>query len=221
MHETTRLVLSIVVLFGGSLFLSYCIMWLIAAHRNRLDFEPGTVVRMVGPGGAYRCHFQFMRGDNLVFSSPIQADRYVPIRVGERLLVQAPGNDCLITFRSNVLERDSSKHELVLEPPTYVRRTERRSEDRRSRLAGEDALMNGEVAEVVDLSAAGTCLLTYRKPVPGERVRVVLPSTGLDAFGWTLDCSRASLGTHQAYRVRVQFEEPLAGLGLGSRSADG
>jgi c-di-GMP-binding flagellar brake protein YcgR len=169
-------------------------------------------MRLVGPGGAYRCHFVQHNGDQIEVSSPIQADRFVPIRVGEKLLVQVPSEDCMLSFSTVVVSRDSDKHQLVLKAPTTLRRIERRSERRSERLFGEDVLFDGEMASLVDLSAAGACVVTRKRPNSGSRVRIVLPQSGLDAFGWALESSQAAFGIHQGYKVRVQFEEPLAGL---------
>jgi hypothetical protein len=212
MVEVVKLIASFVLFFGGSLLVSYGLFSLLSARRNRLDIAEGTAVRLVGPGGAYRCHYLGRDGEDLLFTSPLQADRYVPIRVGEKLFVQVPGVDCMLSFRSTVVKRDGSSHELVLSNPDYVRRTERRSEPRLTKFAGEDALFDGEPASIVDLSAAGACLLSRRRPDPGQRVRVVLPASQLDTVGWALEASPASIGTHQGYKVRVQFTEPLSGL---------
>ncbi len=213
MIEIVKVVASVVLFFGGSLLVSYCVASYIAARKHRIELSEGTAVRLVGPGGAYRCHFHGFRDDNLVFSSPIQADRYVPIRCGEKVYVQAPGSGCMLSFRTVVVQRDSEAHELVLASPQYVRRNERRTEKRATTLAGEDALIDGELASIVDLSAAGACFLAKRRPCPGDRLRIVLPSSELDAEAWTLDSTPAEIGPHKGFKVRVQFTEPLAGLG--------
>lgn len=220
MNETARLIASIIVLFGASLFVSYCVMWLVSEHKSNVELAPNTSIRLIGLGGAYRCHYREMRGKRIVVTSPLQADRYVPIRVGEKLLVQASGTECMLTFRTTVVERNSTAHELILEPPTYVRRTERRSEGRSHRLRGEDALIEGELASVVDLSAAGACVVTRRRTNPGERLRFVLPSSGLDAFGWALESTNDAYAGRKGYKVRIQFEEPLAGLLKRPRPSD-
>jgi hypothetical protein len=43
-------------------------------------------------------------------------------------------------------------------------------------------------------------------------MRVLLPSSGIDAYGWALDSTPSEMGAHQGYKVRIQFTEPLAGL---------
>lgn len=214
MTEVLKLVASFVLFFGGSLLVSYGVFSLIAARRHRFDLSEGASVRLVGPGGAYRCQFLGYEDGNLRFSSPIQADRYVPLRVGERIFVQCPGKGCMVSFRSTVIERSSESHNLILEAPQHVRRSERRTEGRLTAQAGEDALVDGELAQIVDVSAAGACFLTQWRPDPGQRLSVVLPSNQLDAYAWTLDSSPAQDG----YKVRVRFTEPLAGLTSSRRS---
>jgi hypothetical protein len=212
MIELLKVVASVVLFFGGSLLVSYGVVSLIAARRQRLDLDEGVSVRLIGPGGSYRCHFLGFRGEDLAFSSPIQADRYVPVRVGERLYVQAPGKDCMLSFRCTVIARDGDAHELRLTAPDYVRRSQRRSEPRMTDLTGEDALVDGEPATLVDLSAAGACLLSRRRSEPGRRVRVVLPKGELDTIGWVLEATPSEVGVYQGYKTRIQFTEPLAGL---------
>lgn len=212
MLDIAKVVASVVLFFGGSLLVSYVIASYFSDRKHRVEIAEGTAVRLVGPGGAYRCHFMGFRDELLVFSSPIQADRYVPIRAGEKVYIQAPGKDCMLSFRTTVMERDNDAHELVLAAPDYVRRNERRTEERLKTLAGEDALIDGELAQIVDVSVAGACLLSRRRPEPGERMRVLLPSSGIDAFGWALESTPSEMGTHQGYKVRIQFTEPLAGL---------
>jgi Flagellar protein YcgR len=212
MIDIVKVVASVVLFSGGSLLVSYCVASYFSARKHRIDLVEGTSVRLIGPGGAYRCHFMGERNENLVFSSPIQADRYVPIRCGEKVYVQAPGDGCMLSFRTTVIQRDSEAHELILASPQYVRRSERRTEHRITSLVGEDALIDGELATIVDLSAAGACLLSRRRPCPGDRLRVVLPSSDLDADAWALDATPAVMGSQQAFKIRVQFTEPLAGL---------
>lgn len=212
MPDTVRIVFSAILLFGGSILVSYGVAWLLAARKHRYSIAEGASVRLVGPGGAYRCHFVRKTDDEIEVTSPIQADRFVPIRVGEKLLVQVASEDCLLSFSTVVLSRDSDKHALVLRAPSTLRRIERRSERRSERLSGEDVLIDGEVASLVDLSAAGLSAVMLKRPKSGSRMRVVLPGSGLDAFGWALESSQAAFGIHPGYRVRIQFEEPLAGL---------
>ncbi len=212
MLETVKVVLSAVLLFGGSILVSYGVMTLLSSKKHRFEIPKGASLRLVGPGGAYLCHFMEQRGEDLVVTSPIQADRFVPIRVGEKLIVQVASDDCLVSFTTHVTGRDSDKHELTMKAPMTVRRTERRSERRSEQYTGEDVLVDGELGSLVDLSAAGMCVVTKRRHAPGDRVRVVLPESGLDAHGWALDSTQAAFGIHQGYKLRVQFEEPLAGL---------
>lgn len=212
MSDAFRYIVAVVLLFGGSILISYCVTWYIASRRHEVELEVNTAVRLVGPGGTYRCHFLRREDDKLVFSSPLQANSFVPLRPGEKLLVHAAGEDHLMAFQCILLDRDPETHEIFLEHPSYVRRIDRRTEARSMRETGQDALINGDIATIVDISAGGLCLVTRKRPSPGERVRVVLPATDLDTYGWALEATRAAFGIHAGFRVRVQFEEPLSGL---------
>lgn len=212
MIEVLKVLATVVLFFGGSLLVSYCVVTAVSSKKHKLSLEVGTTVRLVGPGGAYRCHYLGNRDEHMALSSPIQADRYVPIRVGERIYVQAPGKNCMVSFRTSVVARDIEAHELIVETPDFVRKSERRSENRMTRLAGEDALVEGELAMIVNLSAAGACLIMSRRPAAGDRLHVVLPSSQLDSVAWALEATPDVLDGKTGYRVRMAFEEPLAGL---------
>ena len=212
MNETFRLIATIVLLFGGSMLIAYCVTWYVSSRGHRVELEANVPVRLLGAGGSYRCHYLRTDGKRLVFSSPLQADRYVPLRAGEKVLVHAPGNGHFLAFRSEVLRNSSERHEIILQAPSYVRRIDRRSEFRSTGCAGEDVLLNGDVAAIVDLSANGACVLAASVPDAGERIILSLPSGNSHAFGWVLDSMPAAFGNYAGRKVRIRFFKPLSGL---------
>lgn len=217
MNETFRLIATIVPLLGGSMLISYCVTWYVSSRPHRVDLEANVPVRLLGSGGCYRCHYLRTDGKKLVFSSPLQADRYVPLRVGEKVLVQAPGNGHYLAFRSEVLRNNSERHEIFLRSPSCIRRIDRRAEYRSTGCAGEDVLLNGDTAAIVDLSANGACVLAASVPDAGERIILSLPTGNSHAFGWVLDSVPAAFGRRKGHKVRIRFFEPLSGLTTADR----
>ena len=217
MTETYRLIVSFVLLFGGSMLIAYCVTWYVSSRGHRVELTPNSPVRLMGAGGSYRCHYLRTEGKRLIFSSPLQADSYVPLRPGEKLLVHAPGEGHFLAFRSEVLGGNSELHEIHLQAPSLVRRIDRRAEVRSVEDAGEDVMLNGDMASIVDLSANGACILAVHKPATGERIALSLPSGESYAFGWVLDSVPAAAGGRLGYRVRIRFVEPMSGLTSASR----
>ena len=172
----------------------------------------GCSVRLVGPGGVYRCHLLRKERDGLVFSAPLQRDHFVPLRVEEKLMVQMPVVDGLVTFRSEIMSRDAEEHSIKLETPKRFRHVDRRSEPRDDRVCGREVSLNGSAAALVNLSAGGARVVTPLALKPGERIQVQLGMEAAVCFGWALESIADHLGVEPARSVRVRFEAPLSGL---------
>lgn len=186
-----------------------------ASQRRRsapVQLAENATVRMVGSGGVYRCHYLRESRRGLVFSAPIQRDRYVPIREGESMVIQAPQDSSLLTFRTTVLERDAETHEFILARPVSIRNIDRRTEERDTSIDGAPAVMNGTAATIVNLSAGGAKVITTDEIDPGDQVRLELPNGLGEAYGWALDTTASNRGRIPARAVRIRFSMPLSGL---------
>jgi hypothetical protein len=211
MIEILQMVGLLMAVLSGSMVLSY---FLTRHNRKQLAIVPleeNTRVRMVGPGGSYRCYFLRRSKKGLTFSAPLQRDRYIPVRVGESMMVQAPLADCLVTFKSTVESRDAETHEFILAWPKRVRMVDRRAENREATREGSIILVNGEPASVLNLSAGGARLVTAAKIQPGDTLSLELNQDFGMVYGWALEVL-PSLSGGAAWEVRVRFEEPLAGF---------
>ena len=142
-----------------------------------------------------------------MFSNPLQADRYVPIRTGEKLMVCSAAATGFVTFRSEVIERDPERHELKMGLPHFIKKVERRGTPRLKTLAREDVLLDGEPAEIVDHSSMGMGVIANERPDRGAVVHICLPSQDVNAFGWALEAVPAAFGKRPGFRVHVQFQE--------------
>lgn len=198
-------------LFGGSAMIAYFVTAHLAAKRYDVHIEPNSRVRMVGPGGVYRCNFVRKEANALVFSSPLQANSFTPIKAGDKMLVQAPDDGCLMTFRAEVARCNEETQEVFLELPQHVRKVDRRSEERDTSCGGQMTLLNGDEVSMLNLSAGGACLASERYFRPGTTVRLELPE-GRDAYGWSLESTHDSGEAYLGYRTRLRFDEPLSGL---------
>jgi hypothetical protein len=59
------------------------------------------------------------------FAAPIQRGAFVPLRVGEGLVVEATEGDERLLFRSVILERDADTGEMTMRPPVRVYASQR------------------------------------------------------------------------------------------------
>lgn len=212
MLELLQMVGFLALLFAASMAVSYAVT---ARKRKKLLIVPlpeNTRVRMVGPGGSYRAFFLRQTKNGLVFSAPLQRDHFVPVRIGEALMVQAPLDDSIVTFRSTVTHRDPVTHELTLAAPSRIKHSDRRTEDREANLRGAIVKANGETSTLLDLSAGGARIVTTAPIEPGDTVRLELPMDYGTAHGWALESIAIAQGRSQAREVRLRFEEPLSGL---------
>lgn len=200
------------VVFAASIGISYL---LTRSRRKLVTLVPlpeNARVRMVGPGGSYRCFFLRRSKLGLVFSAPIQRDHYVPVRVGESMMVQAPLADSILTFRTSVVERDVDTHEFTLANPERIRHVDRRSERRDSTLSGSIIRLNDQPASLQDLSAGGAKVISNLLVRPGDTVKVELPGDYGTIYGWALEATPTAQGTGVSRELRIRFEEPLSGL---------
>lgn len=212
MVEFLQMVGFLAVVFAASLGISYFIT---RSKRKSVQLVPlpeNARVRMVGPGGSYRCFYLRRNKHGLIFSAPIQRDHYVPVRIGESMMVQAPLSDSILTFRTSVVDRDVDTHEFTLATPERVRHVDRRSEKRDSSLSGSIIRLNDEPASLKDLSAGGAKVISNALVRPGDTVKVELPGDYGVIYGWALEAIPTAYGTGMASELRVRFEEPLSGL---------
>ncbi len=200
--------------FGFSMAVTYLVTSIKGRRVEPVNLPEDTKVRMVGAGGAYRCYYLRTEEDGLIFSTPLQKDRYVPLRVGDSMIIQAPTHEGLVTFSSDILDRCGETHEIRLAHPKIVRRTDRRSEPRMTLIDDPNICLNGETSLLQDISAGGSRVITRAAVVPGDRVSVSLPKGLGHVEGWALETLPAAFEGSPAREVRIQFDQPLAGLHL-------
>ena len=184
-----------------------------------LELNEGQIFRLLTTTGNYRSQLVSLSNGALQVSAPLHRDCHVPLRVGETVIVQSPGFDSLLTFRTTVVARDPSTHELTLAAPQAFRRTDRRCEARVRHVKGQEVTLVGRPAVLQDLSAWGTKLTTSERLKPGDYVSMELtPEFGV-ARGYVLEVRTSSWEGRLCYEVRIRFEDPLSGLAprLGRR----
>lgn len=217
MSDILQMVGILAVVFGVSMGVSYAMTMKSRRKVQLIPIPENTSCRIIGPGGVYRSYFMSRNKKGLVFSAPLQKNSYVPVRVGEILMVQAPMADSIVTFRAAVIERNTETHEYTLEIPERLRHVNRRVENRDRSMEGTVISVNGAPATLVDLSACGAKVIVGGNIEPGDTLSVDLPQDFGTAYGWALEATPVAHGRRLAKTVRVRFDTPLSGFSSKQR----
>src|ERR1044072_9376507 len=136
------------------------------AKRQRKQAEPeaGAICRIRAASGMYRSQVVRLGRSAWVVSAPLQRDSYVPLRVGEEVVIEAAGKRAAFVFRSEIIARDATTHELTLTRPDTVHEVERREHKRWPHLVGTKMSIVGVNARILDLSHGGARVETTTRP---------------------------------------------------------
>ncbi|MBL8088138.1 MAG: flagellar brake protein [Chthonomonas sp.] len=181
--------------------------------RGRRHFlegiAPEAVVRVKSECGVYRARFIGWREGHLEVSAPLQRSHFVPLRVGQELIIEAPVQDKVVLFHTEVISRDPRRHSFILEKPEAPSVVNRRESNRIVRYAGTEALLNEEPAELVDVSIRGGKFLSKGTFNAGDVVRVRIPELGANVLGWIIDCIPVAYDEGQGTCTRIRFADDL------------
>lgn len=193
---------SLIAFFVVGFLLSFGVAWTYVriATRQRRQAEPvvGAILRIRAGSGMYRSQIVRLGRSAWTISAPLQRDSYVPLRVGEEIVIEAPGKKGALVFRSTVIARDATTHEVVIERPTTVHEVERREHKRWPHLIGQKLTVEGTTARILDISQGGARVETKSRTHRGDRLRIDTP-WGQTLYGWVLDSEPG--------QARIRFEE--------------
>lgn len=186
--------------------MAFC--WFVMRHASRWKakwLEPGAMVRFRTGEAMYRTRFTSARKKGLAFAAPLQRDVYVPIPVGERVIVEAPSKEGVIVFRTHVIGRDVETREIVLAVPEVVHREERR-EGARQDGGFSPIQVEDREAWLVDVAPHGVKFTTNAEVRSGERIKVEMPSAEAPAFAWVLEAAPNHRHEKGSKVVRARWE---------------
>ena len=200
MQSLASLFLFFAVGFGLALAGS-CVAALLA-RRGRSTQVPkvGAKVRIRTGAGVYRSRIRSNDGSTWRVATPVQRDRYVPMREGEEVVIEAAGSKGVLLFRSRVLGEEADAGSLAIQRPDRIHYVERRSARRYPALAGSLGKLEGTEARLMDVSEGGARVCSSARVSKGDRVELELP-WGDVLYGWVL--------SHEGEESRIRFEEPL------------
>lgn len=207
MDEALSSLALIAAAIGGGILVG----WLLQSRQSKGKaslLKAGMPLRLVGPGGVSRSTLHAVRRASLEITPPLTLDRDWRPESGQRLMVQCPAEDGLISFTTHISEV-KLEGLIVVKKPEYLRRIERRSEPRSSLCFGRPIQINGQPAVLVNLSAGGAKVMAQSPIRPGDELDLVLPDGMGEAEGWALEAEPMD---SDEWSVRIRFDHPLSGL---------
>jgi c-di-GMP-binding flagellar brake protein YcgR len=124
----------LILFFGAGFGLSLAIAWMLRkmAEQARLRLTPRefATLRIRAGVGSYRSKMISTSGSVWHIALPIQRDAYVPLRVGEEVVIEAAGPEGALIFRSHILARETDPACLIISKPKRICKVERREHQR-------------------------------------------------------------------------------------------
>lgn len=202
-------------LFGVSFILSLGAGYLVTMFRqkNKRHFvnqvELNAPVRLRAASGVYRTRLLERSTEYLEFSAPIQRGHFVPLRVGDELIVEAPVDHGVVVFEVTVTQRCSESKSFRTTKPEAPTTVNRRVDHRTRLMEGVTASLNADSAKIIDISTSGGRFSSLSRFEPGEVVKLKIDSIHANLLAWVLECVPTSLQDRQGYMVRLRFTEKL------------
>lgn len=166
--------------------------------------ELNSNLRLRAGAGMYRSKLIAIEKDAWVLSSPLCRNHYVPIRVGDFLIVEAPVSNGVYLFNTSLVSRNPETHEMRVEPPSKdIKPVNRRKEPRLMR--NSQLMVDGLPGELVNISPLGGRIRTNYRVARGDRMRLDLEKGTI--FGWVLDVWPTGLGDDYNEEIRLRFED--------------
>lgn len=210
-------------LMGAVLIGSFLLARAVVAAKGKpsrdLRLHQGAKLKLLTPSGAYRCQVESSGPKGIVTTAPLYRDSYVPIRIGEKVVVQVPYEDRLLTFHSSVLARDGVYHRMTLAFPTAYRLSDRRSVPRTKLQERVETQLNGAPAAFVEVSSMGARIVTLEKVGPGDFVNIEITAGGEKVSGAVLGAEPAAIGNRMGREIRVRFDDPVVDFKPGRNRA--
>jgi len=193
--------------FAGCAFLAYVLMRWLQPHSALLPLE-GSILRVKCAHGVFRSRLIAIDAKGWRIAAPISRDNFVPLRPGEKLVVEAPVSGGALLTHTTVLERPGEGNELLLARPSRATKLERRETERRTDLRGT-CTVERLSATLLDISSYGARLWCSVRVAAGDRIRIDLPWIEEPVFAWVLEIVPAPDQGASRTLCRVRFEERL------------
>lgn len=184
-------------LFIGSMGVAFGSMSMLKKRKLRAIPESGSMIRLRGLSGFYRSRF-LAAGDRVwEISTPVQRDNFVPLRMGEEIVVEASTPKGALIFRTKIFGGEGAPIRIQILAPQNPQLVERREHTRDPKFAGEKVQVDQLAARVLNYSAGGICIQSARKLSKGEQVHIEMPWQSDPVDAWVLES--------EGLKVRLRF----------------
>ena len=207
--EQSDFILRTAGLFAGSTLGGFGLMKLFTRKKPPVP-EINAVLRIVTSGAAYRSHFVGVTPEGWTFTPPLQRDNYVPLKVGEPMIVETVMAGGVMIFQTFLKARHERPSILVAAVPKTWRLEDRRDALRIGEVGLLQTKLDGDRVGLIDISACGARIRSQAARTPGDRVKLEIAGMAEAIYAWVLDTTRKG----DRYVVRLRFEEAADLQGL-------
>src|SRR4051794_19366593 len=105
MLELARLSGTVALILASSIGVAYALTAFARLARSVPSPIPNGQLRIRSGASMYRARFLGETRDGWTFTAPLQRDAYVPLRIGEALVIEAPSERGILRFRTVIIDR--------------------------------------------------------------------------------------------------------------------
>lgn len=166
----------------------------------------GCVVRVKSGSHLYRSRFVEANGNGWVFSAPLSRDRFIPLTIGERIVVETSRPEGLLVFETEVLSRAMHPHTFTVRMPELLRPVNRRREARISGDAWPEVWLGPTPGQLLDVSGSGARVLAGRRIEIGTPVTLRLECAPEPVEATVVGCDTVC----KESTLRLRFLHPIS-----------
>jgi len=166
----------------------------------------GCVVRVKSGNHLYRSRFVEADGIGWVFSAPLSRDRFIPLTIGERIVVETSRPEGLLVFETEVLSRAMHPHTFTVRAPDCLRAENRRREARIAGDAWPEVWLGPTPGRLLDVSGSGARVLASRRIEIGTPVSLRLECAPEPVEATVVGCETFC----KESTLRLRFLHPIA-----------
>ena len=211
MENTLSILAFMALAFAVSVAAGYLLGW--GTKQVKLARSPiplGSALLLIAPSGtSYKARLIRQEGQNWLVSAPVLKGAFVPFRIDEHLLIEAPSSLGVHRFQGRVVSRDEDTKNFTIAAISEPNVIERRTDPRQAFENPISVLVNGDQGELLNLSAGGGLLIAKTEVAAGDTVSVYIPKLDKTLDGWVLESTATPWGVYRAQEIRVAWQEAL------------
>ena len=203
MSETIEISLAVIGIFALSFAAGYAITRMRRRAKAPIP-KVNAVMRIMTAGTVYRAHFVGEKEDGWAFTPPLQRDNYIPIKVGEPVVIETVMDGGIVVFKTYLKARHNAPPLMIAAKPANWHVEDRRESIRIGEVGHLQTKLDGDRVGLLDISTCGARIRSQARKAAGERVKLEVAGQDEALYGWVIEEARKG----DRYIIRVRFEEP-------------